>query len=60
MLDQDVPLPRSLWSPDGKALIAAAAMGEAEFVNLYRILIADPEKRERLTEQAYVGHFPGA
>ncbi len=60
VLDQDVPVPRSVWSPDGKALIAAAAMGEAEFVNLYRISLADPQKPERLTEQSYFGHFPGA
>jgi len=60
VLDQDVPVPRSVWSPDGKELIAAAAMGEAEFVNLYRISLADPQKPERLTEQSYFGHFPGA
>lgn len=58
LLEIDVPRPRALWSPDSKALIVSATQGEAEYVNLYRISPQQPQKLERLTEEAGLGQFP--
>jgi Tol biopolymer transport system component len=60
LLDLEVPRPRSVWSPDGKSVIAAWSQGDAEFVNLYRIPLATPEAPERLTEQPNYGQFPSS
>ena len=60
LLEQDVPYPRSVWSPDSKAVMVAAAFGDTQFVNLYRLSAAGSTAPERLTEQADYGQFPGS
>lgn len=58
--DCDVPTIRAVWSPDGKQLIASLAKDGSDFVNLYRIPLAAPDKTERLTSQPDFGQFPMA
>jgi serine/threonine protein kinase/Tol biopolymer transport system component len=60
LLDLEVPRPRSVWSPDGKSIVAAWSQGDAQFVNLYRVPLATPEAPERLTEQPNYGQFPSS
>ena len=60
LLEQDVPYPRSVWSPDSKAVIASAAFGDTQFVNLYRISLDAPGTPERLSEQPDYGQFPAS
>lgn len=61
VLDTDVPRPRSVWSPDGKALVVSAAVqGDSQFVNLYRFSLASLETPERLTEEPNFGQFPAS
>ena len=58
LAETTVPEPRAIWSPDGTSLVVSATQGDVEFVNLYRIPLAAPQKWERLTEQPDFGHYP--
>jgi len=49
---------RAAWSPDSKSVVASFERDNADFVNLYRIPIAEPQNLERLTEQPDFGQFP--
>jgi serine/threonine-protein kinase len=60
VFDVDVPRPRSVWSPDGKSIVAASLEGDAQFVNLYRFSLVAPGAPERLTEEPDFGQFPAS
>ena len=60
LLEQSIPYLRCVWSPDSRSVIASAAFGDAQFVNLYRITLGAADAPQRLTEEPDNGQFPGS
>ena len=58
LLDSKLPRLNAIWSPDSASLVVSLAHENGDFVNLFRLSIANPQSLERLTEQPNFGQFP--
>lgn len=58
LLDSKLPRLNAIWSPDSNSLVVSLARENGDFVNLFRLPLANPQALERLTEQPNFGQFP--